>query len=473
MRFVHLSDLHLGKSFYGYDLYEDQAWMLDKVVETVQRTAPDFMIIAGDIYDRSVPSVEAIGLFDTFLKAAVGARPGLQIVIIPGNHDSAGRLAFGSSFLAGAGVRIVAAAPGLLGAASPVDATSAPGEGQLVASQATKDIGVATAAPVERQIGAAMDRQLGAPALVFERGRPGALAVWALPYLSRNALADAVAAIRPFMTRYFVNILAAHCFAAGGFTGDTETAFVGAAEQVDTSLFAGFDHVALGHLHSPQSPAPRVWYSGSPMAYSVSEAERPKGLLLVDLGDAEGKSKIGPAGATAKKDKAQTAAAAPAGAVASAGATASAGAAELDFSAPKVEFIEIQPLRKIRRLSGMFEELMASPLPEAERDCYVEIILGDAETILDARERLRALYPRVLNVRYPVFEAFYGSGGAFASGEALGARLSGNVDPLKLAKEDFLAFHEEITGALPEDSVIALFEGMAKEAADASRQAGA
>jgi len=242
-----------------------------------------------------------------------------------------------------------------------------------------------------------------------------------------SALAEAIAAIRPLMPAYSVNILIAHCFAAGGKTGDTERAFVGAAEQVDTGIFEGFDYVGLGHLHTVQSPSPRIWYSGSPMAYSVADAEIPKGLLVVDL----------------------------------------------DGGAPKVERVEIPPLHRIRKISGMFEDLVASPLPEEERGCYVEFALGDAEPILAAGERLRLLYPRILSVHYPVFEALLGRGSVLASGEALSARLSGNADPLKLAGEDFRAFHEEMTGQAPDDSMTALFEGMAKEAANATGQAGA
>ncbi len=416
MRFVHLSDLHLGKSFYGYDLLEDQAWMLERAVEIIAGASPEFLVLAGDIYDRAVPSVEAIRLFDTFLMKAVAARPALKVVIIPGNHDSAGRLAFGSAFLAGSGVKIVTQAP-------QAAAGSAPNNAAHHFTDGAADRAAADAVPA----GAETPAVAPAPALVVERGRGGTAAVWALPFLTGSALADAVAAIRPHMPTYSANILIAHCFAAGGKTGDTERAFVGAAEQVDTGIFEGFDYVGLGHLHTVQSPSPRIWYSGSPLAYSVADAEIPKGLLVVDL----------------------------------------------DGGAPKVERVEIPSLHRIRKISGMFEDLVASPLPEEERGCYVEFALGDAEPILAAGERLRLLYPRILSVHYPVFEALLGRGSVLASGEALSARLSGNADPLKLAGEDFRAFHEEMTGQAPDDSMTALFEGMAKEAANATGQAGA
>ena len=112
MRFFHLSDLHLGKTLKGYDLLEDQAYVLDQVVAKLAELAPEALLIAGDIYDRAIPPVEAIRLFDAFLGKARAAVPGLRILVIPGNHDSAGRISFGASMLADSGLCIAARAEG-------------------------------------------------------------------------------------------------------------------------------------------------------------------------------------------------------------------------------------------------------------------------------------------------------------------------------------------------------------------------
>ena len=108
MLLFHLSDLHIGKTFHGYELLEDQAYMLDSILEKIGHMNPAVLLIAGDIYDRAIPPVSAIELFDKFIRSVRRVSPSLKIVIVPGNHDSAGRLAFGSSLLADSGLFIVA-----------------------------------------------------------------------------------------------------------------------------------------------------------------------------------------------------------------------------------------------------------------------------------------------------------------------------------------------------------------------------
>lgn len=392
MRFFHLSDLHLGKTLHGYDLLEDQAYVLDLVVAKLAELAPDALFIAGDIYDRAIPPVEAIGLFDAFLVKARAAAPGLRILIIPGNHDSAGRISFGASMLADSGLRIAARA-----------------EGQ--------------------------------PAFVMDSGRER-VAVWALPFLTQASVSDAavgaairsqqelmrlaIASIRKAMTPGTVNVLVAHCFAAGGIAGDSELAYVGAAEQVDAALFEGFDYVALGHLHSSQSSSSRVWYSGAPLAYSVGDADRERSFLSVEV--RAGK-------------------------------------------APRIEPIPLVPRRRVRKLSGFFNDLMANPLPESERDDYIEVHVLDEEPVLNAGERLKALYPHLLRAPQRGYELRYGDAGEgeYALGGPRRERGGGNAsDRLETAREDFLDFHQEMRGESPSEAMEALFDSIAREAADAS-----
>ncbi|MCE5257399.1 MAG: exonuclease subunit SbcD, partial [Spirochaetaceae bacterium] len=111
MTFLHVSDLHLGKLLCGYDLLDDQAYMLGQLLELAGKVRPAALLVAGDVYDRPVPPVEAIRLFDSFLMDLRRNCPGIRIVVIPGNHDSAGRLSFGSSLMADTGVMIQAAVP--------------------------------------------------------------------------------------------------------------------------------------------------------------------------------------------------------------------------------------------------------------------------------------------------------------------------------------------------------------------------
>lgn len=421
MRFFHLSDLHLGKTLHGYDLLEDQAYILDRVVAKVAELAPEALLIAGDVYDRAVPPVDAIELFDAFLRKAQEAAPGLQIVVVPGNHDSAGRLSFGASLLAGAGLRIAARA-----GSGPV----------FVAGEGARKVAV-WALPFLTQASAAWDELAAVGAAETEGAGQGAVAALDVAggaaggaARSQQALMRlAIGAMRPTMRSAMAdgaaNVLVAHCFASGGLAGDSELAFVGAAEQVDTTLFEGFDYVALGHLHSAQSPAPHVWYSGTPLAYSVAEGEKEKGFLSVEV---------------------------------------------LEGRAPRVEFVPLTPLRRLRRLMGCFAELLANPLPEGERDDYVEIHICDEEPVLNAGERLKALYPRLLGAPQRAFELRYGGTGEGGEESAAPRRLGeGAPDRLETVREDFFAFHKEMTGELPPESLVAVFDSVSREAADASR----
>lgn len=406
MRLFHISDLHLGKTLYGYDLLEDQAYCLDSLVARIGEMTPDVLLIAGDVYDRSVPPVEAIKLFDSFLRAARQARPGIEIVIVPGNHDSAGRLSFAASMLADSGLRI----------AAQVSDEPAVVLGKGAARTAVWAFPFLTqaSAPWAELEG----RSVGA---LFAAGRPGA------SIRSQQELMElATGSIRPKLGDFSANVLVAHCFAAGALAGDSEQAYVGLAEQVDSGLFSPFDYVALGHLHRYQSPAPRAWYSGSPLAYSMGDAESEKGFVAVDF--AEGSA------------------------------------------VPKIEFLPLVPLRALRRLSGFYAELLANPLPESRRQDYIEILLCDDEPFLGVRERFKEIYPHLLAVRQSAFEKLWAGAAAEASIAASEGRErhGSGADRLGTAKADFLSFHREMTGEEPSGAMSDLFEAIAKEAVDAA-----
>ena len=248
MLLLHAADLHLGKTLHERDISADQEAMLEGLLGFLAKKRPAALLLAGDLYDRSIPPPEAVRLFDSFLSRAAEADPGLTVVAIPGNHDSAARLSFGTQIMSRAGVHI-------------------------------------------RTLAEECDR----PVLVERDGE--AAAIWPLPFLGAGALdsdagmlrgqaelfAEAMRRIGSRLSADTRNVLLAHCFAAGGAASESERAFLGQAEQIDAGLFAAFDYVALGHLHRFQKAGDKGRYAGSPLAYSFAEAGEPKGFVLVEL----------------------------------------------------------------------------------------------------------------------------------------------------------------------------------------------
>jgi exonuclease SbcD len=416
MRFFHISDLHLGKTLRGYDLLDDQAFILDSIVEAISQHKPDGLLIAGDIYDRAVPPVEAVQLFDHFLASARRAgKAGMAIVAIPGNHDSGGRLSFGASLLAKAGLHIAARAD-----AEPVVLQSSGGE--RCAIWALPFLNQANApwddwardAREEQHVRQAQNSQ---SADAVDESRITGPRIRS----QEEMLGLALGRIQPHLERNDRNIILAHCFAAGSKVSESETGFVGAAEQVDAGLFADFDYTALGHLHSCQSPGPGVWYSGAPLALGVAEGEEERGYIEVDL----------------EKEKC------------------------------RVEFKPLSPKRRIRRITGNFDELVERAVADPGREDFIEFQLLDEEAVLNAAERLKTFYPRLLAVRQRAFEA---SLGAESEGdeEVLSPEMRSG-DSLEALKADFCAFYKELKDSEPSENELALFEELAKEVADASK----
>lgn len=405
MRFFHISDLHLGKTLRGYDLLDDQSFILGKIVEAIALRKPDALLIAGDIYDRAVPPVDAVQLFDGFLASARrAADKDMAIVAIPGNHDSGGRLGFGASLLARAGLHIIAKAD-----SEPVVLRDPEGKTWAI-----------WALPFLHQANAPWEdwaRKARRPADGEEPGVAG-------PRMrsQEEMLGLALTRITPRLARNDHNIMVAHCFAAGSKLSESESGFVGSAEQVSSGFFADFDYTALGHLHSCQSPGPKVWYSGAPLAFGVSEAEEERGYIEINLEEEH----------------------------------------------CRVEFFPLAPKRRIRRALGSFEELLERANVDPGRDDYVEFQLLDREAVMNAVGRLKSLYPRLLAIRQLAFDISLGveSGDREEDSPAWEKRSRG--DSLKTAKADFAAFYREMKGSDPAEKEMALFEELAKEAADAS-----
>ena len=326
MRFLHTADWHLGRTLGGHSLQEDQEHLLaGQFIRLVRDVAPDAVLLAGDVFDRTVAPGEAVELLDDILNSLVlGLR--VPVVMIPGNHDEARRLSFGAKLLAGAGLHIGDSPLGrcvtLEDAHGPVSIVASGYATPLMLAQALAD-GTTVA-----------DHDAG-----FAR------------------LAPLLHGLCPPGQR---RVLVAHAFVAGGSESESErTLSVGGSGQIGAQRFAGFDYVALGHLHRPQTLGEgRLRYSGSPLAYSTSEAGQAKSVTLVELG-ADGTVATRP--------------------------------------------IELTPLRPLRVLQGRFAELREHAA--AGREDWLSLVLTDPTPVPDAQRQLGKIFPRIVGFRYATEQA--------------------------------------------------------------------
>jgi exonuclease SbcD len=374
MRFLHTADWHLGRTLGGHSLREDQEHLLGtRFVELVRETAPDAVLIAGDLFDRAVPPAEVVELLDDILhRIILGLR--VPVVMIPGNHDEARRLSFGARLLAAGGLHI---------ADSPL--------GRAVAIGDVTVVGCGYASPLM------LAQKMGTEVVADHDAGFGLLA----PHLH---------GLCPEGGR---RLLVAHAFVIGGTECESERSLsVGGTGQVAAARFAGFDYVALGHLHRPQTLAGgRIRYSGSPLAYSSSEAGQEKSVTLVEL-DAAG--------------------------------------------ACTIEAIPLSPLRRLRLVEGSFAALHRTP--EAEREDFVAITLTDGLPVPEAQRRLAEVFPRIIAFGYA--EQARPAGPVALPGKAARA-----VKPIEL----FARFHAAMREApLPDAARPVLAEAiLSAEAAEA------
>ena len=248
MKLIHLSDLHLGKRVNEFSMLEDQQYILTEILHIMDEEQPDGVLIAGDVYDKTVPSAEAVALLDDFLVRL--AKRDLQIFLISGNHDSPERMAFGGRLMEGSGVHL---APVYDGRVSPITLTDAYGTVNFYLLPFVKPAHVRRCFP-EREITTYTD-----------------------------ALAAAIEAMGVDQTGR--NVLVTHQFVTGAARCDSEELSVGGTDNVDVSVFDPFDYVALGHIHGPQQVGREtVRYCGTPLKYSFSEAGHQKSVTVVELG---------------------------------------------------------------------------------------------------------------------------------------------------------------------------------------------
>lgn len=322
MKLFHLSDLHIGKRVNEFSMIEDQKYILTQILYAADQEKPDGILISGDVYDRTIPTAEAVQVFDAFLTRLSEQK--FPAFIISGNHDSAERLAFGSSLMGKSGIYFSKVYDGTVEKIPMQDAY-------------------------------------------------GTVWIYLLPFLRpstiRHALPEraeevqsAADAVRIALEQTKIdekerNVLLAHQFVTGAKRCDAEELQVGDVDQIPAELFALFEYVALGHIHSPQKVGREtVRYCGAPLKYSFSEAGQEKSITVVEL-----------------KEK---------------------GSVDL-------RTIPLKPLHDLRKIRGTYLEVTAKSFYE-NRDCedYLQVTLTDEEDVPDGMAKLRTIYPNLMRLEY-------------------------------------------------------------------------
>ena len=253
MKFIHLSDLHLGKRVNDFPMIEDQRFILERILEIIHEEKPKAVLIAGDVYDKPLPPAEAVKLFDDFISRL--SKADAEVFIISGNHDSAERLSFGSKIMDRQGIHF---AGGYDGSTHCFSLDDEYGRVSFYMLPFVKPIHVRQAFPDD---GKAEEIATYTDAVAFSIDKMG---------VDENER----------------NVLIAHQFCTGAQRSESEDINVGGLDNVDASVFGPFDYTALGHLHGPQNAGDeRVRYCGSPLKYSFSEADQIKSVTIVELGE--------------------------------------------------------------------------------------------------------------------------------------------------------------------------------------------
>ena len=320
MKIIHLSDLHIGKRVNEFPMLEDQEYILREILGIIDTEKPQAVIIAGDVYDKSVPSADAVRLFDDFLTRL--AKRKLHVLVISGNHDSAERIAFGGRLMTLSGVHM---SPVYTGDTEPVILEDEHGEVWFWLLPFIRPANVRAAFPDE------------------EADSYTAAVLTAVKHMN----------IDPALR----NVLVTHQFVTGASRSESEDISVGGTDNVDASVFEGFDYVALGHIHGPQNiGSERIRYCGTPLKYSFSEKDHIKSVTVVELG--------------AKGNAA-------------------------------VHTVPLIPRHDMREIRGTYAELtLKKNWENTATDDYLRVILTDEEDVPDAMARLRTVYPNIMRLEY-------------------------------------------------------------------------
>ena len=342
MKFLHTADLHIGRKIFEQSLIEDQKYILDKVVDIALTEQVSAVVIAGDIYDRAIPSTEAVTLLDDFYTRLI--RAGIKIIAVSGNHDSPERVAFADRILEGQGLYL---AGGYQEPLKTVTLEDEYGPVTFVCLPFVK------------------------PAVVGANNSAEAVEM----ILGRTPMA------MDLRSRY---VLVTH-FCVSDENGenpelsDSENdAQVGGLDAVPAGMFGAFTYVALGHIHKPQHMGMgKVYYSGSPLKYSFSEAKQKKCVQIVELKSNQ-EVEVGEFTQTDVEK----------GIVSRQGAVT-------------VRRIPLTPLRDMRCIRGKLSDLISPEIVAENSDCledYLQVTLTDTEELIDPMGTLRSVYPNVLQI---------------------------------------------------------------------------
>ncbi|MBO4787825.1 MAG: exonuclease SbcCD subunit D [Lachnospiraceae bacterium] len=325
MKFIHLGDLHLGKTLHEFDLIEDQKYILDRILELADMDSVDGVLIAGDVYDKAIPSEAATRLLDYFLVEL--SKRGIRVFLVSGNHDSDDRLNFGRTFFASKQVYISSVFDGTLHKESLADADTVVDVYMLPFVKASQ----------VRHF---------------------------FPDAKINTYDDAVRVIlqNTQLDKTHTNILVAHQFVTGtgedpvlGGSESIGTQSVGLVEKIGCDCFDEFDYVALGHIHCPQRIGrDEVRYAGSPLKYSLREADDDKSVPLITV-EADGNITI--------------------------------------------ELVPLKPLRDLRHIRGTIKELLAKDNVTRPED-YIYATLTDEDIVNEAMGIFRQTYPNTVKIDY-------------------------------------------------------------------------
>ena len=321
MRFIHLSDLHLGKNVNGFSMIEDQKYILTQIIGIIDQEKPDGILIAGDVYDRTTPPTDAVSLLNDFLEQL--ADRGLTVFLISGNHDSPERLSFGSKLIEKSGVYI---APVYNGQVRPITLTDNFGIINIYLLPYIKPVHVRQFYPDDK-----IESYTDALDLAVRK-------------MNINTAER--------------NILVTHQFITDAMGSDSEDRSLGGSDNVDASVFAGFDYTALGHLHRPQyCSSEKIRYCGTPLKYSLSEVNNTKSVTVLDINEK---------------------------------------------GALEIRTVELVPEHEMIEIKGSFKDLCSDEFYKntTYSEDYVHLVLTDDDDIPEAFNILRNIYHRLMKMDY-------------------------------------------------------------------------
>lgn len=407
MKFIHLADLHIGKRVNAFPMLEDQRYILKQILTILREEQPDGgVILAGDIYDKAIPSAEAVELFDEFLTQLAALK--LRVFIIAGNHDSPERIAFGNRLMDRSGIYLSPVYDGHVKCITCLDSAS----GTTLSAANAVDPNAST-------------RPSASAAATASASGTSPVDVYLLPFLKpanvrrfypEETIESYTDAMRVAIAHMDIdpthrNLLVTHQFVTGASRSDSEDISVGGTDNVDASVFAPFDYVALGHLHGPQQvrfqPAPEedsadqeatpeavdtignaaadseassadrsensasavesatagpvIRYAGTPLKYSFSEARHHKSVTVVEIGEKKADGVVDVCIGTR----------------------------------------ELKPLHDMREIRGSYEELtLRANYEGTATDDYIHATLTDEIEVPDAARHLQVIYPNLMKLDY-------------------------------------------------------------------------